>query len=502
MLAFRNEYLRVREGESLTILDLGSCDVNGSYKSLFNSPSWTYIGVDMSPGKNVDIVLSDPYNWREIESSAVDVLISGQTFEHIEFFWMTMLELARILKPGGLCCIIAPSNGVEHKYPVDCWRFYSDGFSALARYAHLEVLKVFTQWENLGYKDGSDIWKDSVLVCRKPYLSDSVTSMSTIDQSPQADVPDKEGLVKQSNATSSIQTGSPTSPYIHRAEILKKYRYELSLDSDTRDAKLIAFVGTGKNVLEVGCASGVQSKVFKDVLGCSVTGIEINEEAAKEARQYCKEVIVGDIEQIDFEELLKDRKFDIVIFSDVLEHLKNPSRALEKVNPLLADDGYVVASIPNIAHSAVVYQLMKGHFDYRDYGLLDDTHIRFFTKKTIYQTFERAGFAVCNLDRVICRPDETEFNVTAETEEDRTVLNYIAANNPESNTYQFIVKAYKADASERAFRLAAERIQELEDAVTRREAEIKKIDSALKWITNKRLYKLYSRVSTLFGRRT
>lgn len=168
MAAFRNKYLGGREGEALEILDLGSCDVNGTYKSLFDVPSWRYIGADMSQGINVDIVLSDPYNWREIESSSIDVLISGQAFEHIEFFWLTMLEIARVLKAGGLCCIIAPSAGFEHKYPVDCWRFYQDGFSALARFAQLDVLEVTTQTEDLRYKDNSDIWKDTVLICRKP----------------------------------------------------------------------------------------------------------------------------------------------------------------------------------------------------------------------------------------------------------------------------------------------------------------------------------------------
>ena len=94
--------------------------------------------MDLSEGENVDLVLSDPYSWSEIRSSSVDVFVSGQAFEHIEFFWQTMLEIARALKPGGLCCIIAPSGGPEHKYPLDCWRFYPDGFRALARYAGLD----------------------------------------------------------------------------------------------------------------------------------------------------------------------------------------------------------------------------------------------------------------------------------------------------------------------------------------------------------------------------
>lgn len=168
MAAFSKEYLTGREGERLEILDLGSCDVNGSYKQFFASPNWRYIGVDMAPGKNVDVVLSDTYDWKEFGSSSIDVLVSGQVFEHVEYFWLTMLEIKRVLKPGGLCCIIAPSGGYEHRYPVDCWRFYPDGVKALARYAGLDVLKAETRWEGGSYKDDSALWKDTVLVCRKP----------------------------------------------------------------------------------------------------------------------------------------------------------------------------------------------------------------------------------------------------------------------------------------------------------------------------------------------
>ena len=170
MLAFRETYLESRKDEQLSILDLGSYDVNGSYREYFEVYSWRYRGIDMVAGENVDIVLQDPYNWREISSGSADVLISGQAFEHIEFFWLTMLEIARVLKPGGLCCLIAPSGGPEHRYPVDCWRFYPDGFAALARFASLEVSEIYSQNGTTGYADGSDMWQDTVLVCRKPAL--------------------------------------------------------------------------------------------------------------------------------------------------------------------------------------------------------------------------------------------------------------------------------------------------------------------------------------------
>jgi SAM-dependent methyltransferase len=165
MIAFRDQYL-VSKKSPLRILDLGSQDVNGSYRSLFTEPNWDYVGLDMDPGKNVDIVLRTPYVWKEIPSNSADVLISGQAFEHIQYFWITMLEVARILKPGGICCILAPSSGPEHRYPMDCWRFYPDGMISLAQFAQLEVIEAVTQWQDLGYDD-SDCWHDSMLICRK-----------------------------------------------------------------------------------------------------------------------------------------------------------------------------------------------------------------------------------------------------------------------------------------------------------------------------------------------
>ena len=162
-------YLGSRRDEALTILDVGSCDYNGSYRALFTQGKWRYLGVDLVAGKNVDLVLHDPYRWRELKSESADVLISGQTFEHTEFFWETILEISRVLKPHGLCCLIAPAAGPEHRFPLDCWRIYADGFRAIARYAHLEVVHAQTQWGELpGYDAESNKWHESILIARKP----------------------------------------------------------------------------------------------------------------------------------------------------------------------------------------------------------------------------------------------------------------------------------------------------------------------------------------------
>ena len=168
MRNFRGKYLSGREGELLTIMDIGSQSYGESYRGIFTLGQWTYIGVDVVAGANVDVVLGDLYKWHELKTNSVDVVISGQVFEHIEFFWLTMEEIARILKPGGLCCIIAPSGGPEHKYPLDCWRFFPDGLKALARYAGLELLEARRPEETKGLDPASDVWADTVLVARKP----------------------------------------------------------------------------------------------------------------------------------------------------------------------------------------------------------------------------------------------------------------------------------------------------------------------------------------------
>lgn len=193
MARFRRDYLDGRKHERLTIYDIGSQDINGSYRPLFSEPTWRYVGVDMSSGKNVDLVLKNAYYWQEIRAGSADVIVSGQTFEHTEFFWETTAQIARALKIGGICCILAPSAGPEHQYPVDCWRVYPDGFRAVARYAGLEVLEATTQWEDLPqYDSESNKWHDSMLVARKRREALSVRAARAVHTWISQKLPDRE----------------------------------------------------------------------------------------------------------------------------------------------------------------------------------------------------------------------------------------------------------------------------------------------------------------------
>ena len=125
MAKFVERYLDRKQ--KLKILDIGSCDINGSYRPLFDAPGWVYSGLDIAAGKNVDIVASELYHY-PVENESFDVVVSGQTLEHVEDLLAVTLEMKRALKPGGSMCVIAPCNDVEHRYPIDCWRFFPDGF--------------------------------------------------------------------------------------------------------------------------------------------------------------------------------------------------------------------------------------------------------------------------------------------------------------------------------------------------------------------------------------
>ncbi len=166
------ENLVEKNSESrLRVLDVGSYDVNGTYKTLFPEADFEYVGIDMEEGPNVDLVVKTPYEWPQFETDSFDFVISGQAFEHNEFFWLTMEEIARVLKSGGKVCVIAPNGFVEHRFPVDCYRFFSDGMMAMARYVQLDVLHSSVNASPKGEEDKwcSEVDADAMMVAQKNY---------------------------------------------------------------------------------------------------------------------------------------------------------------------------------------------------------------------------------------------------------------------------------------------------------------------------------------------
>lgn len=173
MEKFCDKYLS--KDQNLKILDIGSFDRNGDYNygNILNAPNWTYKGLDLKPGNNVDIVVEDPYFWVEIEDNSFDVIVSGQAFEHNEFFWLTLEEIKRVLKPGGLLCIIVPSTGPVHRNPVDCYRFNETAMKAMANYIDFEIIETKS--------NDVPMWRDSTLIARKPLNDKNVELEKRMD---------------------------------------------------------------------------------------------------------------------------------------------------------------------------------------------------------------------------------------------------------------------------------------------------------------------------------
>jgi 2-polyprenyl-3-methyl-5-hydroxy-6-metoxy-1,4-benzoquinol methylase len=239
---------------------------------------------------------------------------------------------------------------------------------------------------------------------------------------------------------------------------------EFQDDPASTHSKIVSLVPPATRVLEFGCATGYMSKVLKDRLGCTVVGVEIDSEAAALAEQHAERVIVGDAEKIDYAAELAGEEFDVVLFADVLEHLKEPADVLRRVRPFVAENGVVVASIPNIAHASVRLALLGGEFRYREWGLLDDTHLRFFTRASIQDLFEETGYVVTHWLRQRLDVGETEIQVPPVPEAVREWL----ASDPEATTYQFVLRAL---VSEPASQLKTLR-EELEELRPDRDAAV------------------------------
>ncbi len=238
-----------------------------------------------------------------------------------------------------------------------------------------------------------------------------------------------------------------------------KYDFLPDVGSDNAHAHQLRAVPPGSRVLELGCATGYLSRYLKEERGCRVVGVELDEAAAERARAHCERVVVGDLDQLDLAALLDEGAFDVILAGDVLEHLKSPGRVLASARRLLAPGGRFVATIPNVAHGDLRLALLAGRFTYQRLGLLDETHLRFFTHAGVLALFEEAGYAVHRLGRIRAPLFTTELGVRAADFPAEAVA-FVAAD-PEATTYQFVVVASSFDGepalvAERLAREAAE----------------------------------------------
>jgi 2-polyprenyl-3-methyl-5-hydroxy-6-metoxy-1,4-benzoquinol methylase len=217
-------------------------------------------------------------------------------------------------------------------------------------------------------------------------------------------------------------------------------RYTANIDlRNTNDSHTfaVAAVPGGSDVLDIGAADGSVARMLTQV-GCRVWGVEYDPEAAELAKQWCEDVVVGDLDVLDLKGAL-GRSFDVILFLDILEHLKDPLLVLRNALELLSERGYVVISLPNVAHASMRAQLLSGHFSYTPTGLLDATHLRFFDPTSVRQFLRDAGLVILDEARVTFPIDGTEIPVYLD-QLDPALLESLRQD-PNSETYQFLFMA-------------------------------------------------------------
>ncbi len=227
--------------------------------------------------------------------------------------------------------------------------------------------------------------------------------------------------------------------------------YHRALNPDGQDslARLARQIRPGSRVLDLGAGPGVLGRYLTEALGCVVDGVEYNPEAVAEAAPWYRQLECADLESIALIERFAGQRYDFILCADILEHLRQPGALLAQLPDLLAPNGRVLLSVPNAAYAGLIAELLAGDFRYRPEGLLDDTHLRFFTHDSLRRLLEKHGLRAVALETTIVELDQSEFvdqwidggwAETLPVEVIRALLD-----RPEALVYQFIVTAALVD---------------------------------------------------------
>jgi 2-polyprenyl-3-methyl-5-hydroxy-6-metoxy-1,4-benzoquinol methylase len=253
-------------------------------------------------------------------------------------------------------------------------------------------------------------------------------------------------------------------------------KYDVAIDpaAETSHTRVLRLVGHDVRVLDLGCATGKLAELLK-TQGCAVVGVERDPEAARLAEPFCERVVVADLED-DLSFLTDLGPFDVIVAADVLEHVTDPSRVLEAVAGLLAPQGFLVTSIPNVAHGSVRLALLAGRFPYSDLGLLDSTHVRFFTRTSMIEMLLEGGFHVAYVEDQLLDPELGEVLRDIDLESLPDEARAAVREDRDSAVYQFIAVSSPRGAKDGLLNA----LERLSEQVTQLELDKDKADVALR----------------------
>lgn len=267
-----------------------------------------------------------------------------------------------------------------------------------------------------------------------------------------------------------------------------------SEDRNSATTKIVGLVPGGARVLDVGCSAGYLGEALKQRRQARVWGIELDETDAALARDRgFEEVFTADLDSFSWD-MLDGYEFDAVIFADVLEHLKRPGEAIRAAARHLAPDGIVIASIPNIAHLSIRVELMEGGFAYEKLGLLDDTHLKYFTKKTIEDMFRSAGLSIKRLEATVYDlPEDRIAERLRAVGLEATPRFWERMNGDEARAYQYVVVAGKSPAEAKPVELPEKAVMQharLLSELARLTAEVAHLRGRIERIERQPLYRI------------
>lgn len=253
--------------------------------------------------------------------------------------------------------------------------------------------------------------------------------------------PDSNASIRNELPYRGPRAGRHNRPMPFSAELPHVYAREIQSTERTSLNLLAEQLESARTILDLGCGTGALGRWLTKSGLHTLDGVTLSDAEAQAARQSYRNIVVADLETIDLGAHFRAGGYDAIVCADVLEHLKDPASVLAQCRELLAPHGRLLISVPNAAYAGLVAELMHGEFRYREEGLLDRTHLRFFTRRSLLDFLNQHGWQTQSLNTVHRELHESEFAHPFDALPP-AVCRYLLTQ-PDALTYQFVVEAVR-----------------------------------------------------------